>query len=61
MLNINCIVIGVVLCVLFVLVARQRNMRIEKELLQIELLLRKEENRRLEIMTTAIMGTRKTQ
>jgi hypothetical protein len=57
------VVIGIVLCVAFVLAARQGNLRIENEATTkrqaIELELRKEENKRLEIMKEAISEARK--
>lgn len=63
MSNTGWIVIGVILCVAFVLASRQGTMRIEKEnnlkRLEVELALKKEENRRLEIMSVAISEARK--
>lgn len=63
MSNTGWIVIGVVLCIAFVLASRQGTMRIEKEnnlkRLEVELALRKEENKRLEIMSAAILEARK--
>lgn len=63
MSNTGWIVIGVVLCVAFYLAARQGNIRIEKETnikrLEAEVALRKEENKRLEIMKEAISEARK--
>ena len=63
MSNTGWIVIGVVLCVAFVLASRQGTMRIEKEnnlkRLEVELALRNEENKRLEIMSAAISEARK--
>ena len=63
MSNTGWIVIGVVLCTAFVLASRQGTMRIEKENnlkpLEMELALRKEENKRLEIMSAAISEARK--
>lgn len=57
------IVIGVVLCVAFALASRQGTLRIERETdikrKAIELELRKEENKRLEIMNAAISEARK--
>lgn len=63
MSNFGWVVIGVVLCVAFLLAALQGNLRIEKEAsikrLEAELALRKEENKRLEIMSAAILEARK--
>lgn len=63
MSNTGWIVIGIVLCIAFVLASRQGTMRIEKEnnlkRLEVELALRKEENKRLEIMSAAISDARK--
>lgn len=63
MSNTGWIVIGVVLCVAFVLASRQGTMRIEKEnnlkRLEVELALKKEENKRLEIMSATISEARK--
>lgn len=64
MSNTGWIVIGFVLCVTFVLASRHGTMRIEKEnnlkRLEVELALKKEENKRLEIMSAAISEARKT-
>ena len=54
MSNIGWIVIGVVLCLVFLLASQQGKLRIENEKKAIELELRKEENKRLEIMAKVI-------
>ena len=63
MSNTGWIVIGFVLCVAFILASRQGTMRIKNEnnlkRLETELALKKEEIRRLEIMSAAISEARK--
>lgn len=63
MSNYGWVVVGIVLCVAFVLASRQGTLRIERETdikrKAIELELRKEENKRLEIMKEAISESRK--
>lgn len=63
MSNTGWVVIGVVMCVVFYLAARKGNLTIENEAsikrMEIELQLRKEENKRLEIMSAAISEARK--